>query len=402
VNEIVIVGDVHEGRAYDFRVNPLISVSDRTLDLHKNLVRAAEFAVENKAVLFVLLGDLFDRTNVAPIFREYVRQDVIEPLGKAGVRVLILAGNHDQPRVFQRGTSVDDLSGYPHVTIFRKPTSLVETVSGRTISFIIMPFLYPESILDQLGKKAEDIPEDQRIIVSQEVLKEFLHKSSETEADAKILLAHYYFEGAELGNPLYPEAEMGELEFTPSMIPQNIDVAFFGHVHLHQTRDARRVPVVLVGAVERIDWGEKLGKKGFVTLDPATMKWEFRELPTREMLEIRVKIEEGEKDPTARILGKIPSDLGGKMVRLYVELPLAMRPLIRDNEVGERLSPAFDRKVSWLTPSAEPVRSGEMAKALANHYGLLESFLDLNFAKHPHKDALAKEGRNILREVLGQ
>jgi hypothetical protein len=90
------------------------------------------------------------------------------------------------------------------------------------------------------------------------------------------------------------------------------------------------------------------------------------------------------------------------MVRLYVELPLAMRPLIRDNEVGERLSPAFDRKVSWLTPSAEPVRSGEMAKALANHYGLLESFLDLNFAKHPHKDALAKEGRNILREVLGQ
>jgi hypothetical protein len=66
------------------------------------------------------------------------------------------------------------------------------------------------------------------------------------------------------------------------------------------------------------------------------------------------------------------------------------------------LSPAFDRKVSWPTPSAEPVRSAETAKALANHYGLLESFIDLNFAKHPHKDALAKEGRNILREVLGQ
>ncbi len=400
MNEIVIVGDVHEGRTYDFRVNPLISVSDRTLDLHNNLVRAAKFAVENKASLFVLLGDLFDRTNVAPIFREYVRQDVIEPLGKAGVKVLILAGNHDQPRVFERGTSIDDFSGYPHVTIFRKPTCLVETVSGRRISFIVMPFLYPDNILDQLRKPVQDIPEDQRITVSQEVLKEFLRKSSETEADSRILLAHYYFEGAELSNPLYPEAEMGELEFTQSMIPQNIDLAFFGHVHLHQTREARRVPVVLVGAVERIDWGEKQGKKGFVTLDPVTMKWEFRELPTREMLELRVNIEEGEKDPTARILSKIPAGLESKMVRLYVELPSGMRPLVRENEIAEKLSPAFDRKVSWLAPSTEPVRSAETAKALANHYGLLESFLDLNFAKHPHRDALAKEGRNILREVL--
>jgi DNA repair exonuclease SbcCD nuclease subunit len=380
----------------------MISVSDRTLDLHRNLVKAAKFAVENKAALFVLLGDLFDRTNVPPIFREYVRHDVIEPLGKAGVKVLILAGNHDQPRVFEKGTSIDDLSGYPHVTIFRKPTSVVETITGKTISFIIMPFLYPDNILDQLGKPVQDIPEDQRITVSQEILKEFLHKSSETKADAKILLAHYYFEGAELGNPLYPEAEMGELEFTQSMIPQNIDLAFFGHVHLHQTREARRVPVILVGAVERIDWGEKLGKKGFVTLDPATMKWAFRELPTRQMLEIRVKIEEGEKDPTSRILSKVPSNLEGKMVRVYVELPSAMRPLIRENEIGERLSPAFDRKVSWLSPSAEPMKAAETAKALANHYGLLESFLDLNFAKHPHKDALAKEGRNILREVLEQ
>jgi DNA repair exonuclease SbcCD nuclease subunit len=402
LNEIVIVGDVHEGRSYDFRVNPLISVSDRTLDLHKNLVHAAKFAVENKAVLFVLLGDLFDRTNVAPIFREYVRQDVIEPLGKAGVKVLILAGNHDQPRVFEKGTSIDDLSGYPHVSIFRKPTSIVETISGKTISFIILPFLYPDNILDQLGNSVQGIPEDQRITVSQEILKEFLHKSSETKSDAKILLAHYYFEGAELGNPLYPEAEMGELEFTQSMIPQNIDLAFFGHVHLHQTREARRVPVILVGAVERIDWGEKLGKKGFVTLDPATLKWAFRELPTREMLEIRVKIEEGEKDPTSRILSKVPSNLEGKMVRVYVELPSAMRPLVRENEIGEKLSPAFDRKVSWLSPSAEPMKAAETAKALANHYGLLESFLDLNFAKHPHKDVLAKEGRNVLREVLEQ
>jgi hypothetical protein len=53
-----IVGDVHEGKTYDFRVDPLTSVSARTWDLHANLVRAAKHAIEIKASMFVLLGDL--------------------------------------------------------------------------------------------------------------------------------------------------------------------------------------------------------------------------------------------------------------------------------------------------------------------------------------------------------
>src|SRR6266852_5618341 len=173
MDEIVIVGDVHEGKTYDFRVDPLTSISDRALDLHANLVRSAKYALDNNASMFVILGDLFDRTNVAPIFREYVRQDVIEPLGDAGVKVFILAGNHDQPRVFERGTSIDDFSGYPHVRIFRKPSCVVETIAGKRICLIVMPFLYPDSLLDQAGKVAREVSEEQRVVLSQEILKQF-------------------------------------------------------------------------------------------------------------------------------------------------------------------------------------------------------------------------------------
>src|SRR6266852_8642124 len=263
MDEIVIVGDVHEGKTYDFRVDPLTSISDRALDLHANLVRSAKYALDNNASMFVILGDLFDRTNVAPIFREYVRQDVIEPLGDAGVKVFILAGNHDQPRVFQRGTSIDDFSGYPHVTIFRKPSSVLETVAGKKLNLILMPFLYPSTILDQAGKTAEEVPEEQRITVSEEILKELLRQYSQTRADATILLAHYYFEGAELSNTQNPEMEVGELEFKQSMLPENLDLAVFGHVHLSQTKTVRGIPLVFVGAVERIDWGERKSKKNF-------------------------------------------------------------------------------------------------------------------------------------------
>jgi exonuclease SbcD len=396
----VIVGDVHEGRTYDIRVDPLTSVSARTMDLHNNLVRAAGYAIDNKASLLILLGDVFDRTNVAPIFRELIRSEVIEPLGEARIRVLILAGNHDQPRVFQRGTSIDDFSGYPHVKIFRRPDCIVETVAGRRICFIAMPFLYPDTILDQSGKTVQEVPDDQRIAVSQEILKEFLQSSAKTQGDARVLLAHYYFEGAEVSNDQYPDAEMGEIEFTPSMIPGNIDLAVFGHIHLHQVREARGVPVVFVGALERIDWGERQSPKGFISVDPASMRWKFHELPTREMLQITVRLGLDDKDPTAKILEKIPSDLEGKMVRLIIELPLQMRHSVREDKLAEKLASAFDLKTSWRDSSSEPAGSADTGRGLPDHFKLLESFIDQTFSKHPHKDALSKEGRNILKEAL--
>ena len=401
MNEIVIVGDVHEGKTYDFRVDPLTSVSARTWDLHANLVRAVKYAIEVRASLFVLLGDLFDRTNVAPIFREQVRQDVIEPLGQCGTKVIILAGNHDQPRVFQRGTSIDDFSGYSHVRMFRKPASIVETIGGRKINFTIMPFLHSNTILDQAGKVVQDIPEDQRVVLGEEILKQLLIKYSQTEGcDARVLLAHYYFEGVELGNTQNPEMGVGELEFKQTMLPANLDLAVFGHVHLFQTKTVRDVPLVFLGAVERIDWGERKGKKNFMVLDPATMKWSFQELPTREMLEIRVKIEPDNRNPTKTILDNIPPNLEEKMVRLFVELPSGVRPMIQEGKIAEKLASSFNYKTNWSVPAGEPLRPAEAAKALVDPYGLLESYVGLNFAKHPHKDALVEEGRAILKEAL--
>ena len=82
---IVCVGDVHEGIGFGIRVDPDTGISERALDLHRNFAAAARWAIENRAALFCVLGDLFDRAHVAPTFRELVRKDVIEPLMKAGI-----------------------------------------------------------------------------------------------------------------------------------------------------------------------------------------------------------------------------------------------------------------------------------------------------------------------------
>ncbi len=400
MHEIVVVGDVHEGINFDIRVDPQTGVSERALDMHHNLVRAANYAVENKASLFVILGDLFDRTHVAPIFREYVRNDVIEPLWKAGIKVFILAGNHDQPREFRRGTSIDDFRGYSNVEIFRKPRYKVESIEGKEVGFIVMPFLHPDTLIGQAGRLASEVPEEQRSEAGREVIRELLRKYSRQNADGRILLAHYYFEGADLSSTVLPEVEPGEIEFNQSMIPENVNLAVFGHVHLSQTRQAGHIPVIFVGAVERIDWGERESQKQFLTIDPTSMSWKFHVLPTRDMLRIRVKVEPEDKNPTQKILERIPLDIKDKMVRLEVELPEGKRRLVQENRLGEKLASAFDYKVKWIPTSTEAIVGPRLESGLVNPYLLFESFIELNFQKHKQRDKLLTEGKKILKEAL--
>ena len=400
MHEIVVVGDVHEGINFDIRVDPQTGVSERALDMHRNLARAANFAVENKASLLVILGDLFDRTHVAPIFREYVRNDVIEPLWKAGIKVYILAGNHDQPREFRRGTSIDDFRGYPNVQIFRKPEYKVENIDGKEIGFIVMPFLHPDTLIGQAGKSPSEVPVEQRSEAGREVIRELLRKYSRQKADARILLAHYYFEGADLSSTVAPEVEPGEIEFNQSMIPENVNLAIFGHVHLSQTKQIGQTPLILVGAVERIDWGERESEKHFLAIDPTNMTWQFYKLPTRDMLRLRVRVEPADKNPTQEILDSIPVDIKDKMVRLEVELPGGKRRLIQESRIGERLASAFDYRVKWLPIGSEPIVGPRLESGLVNPYLLFESFIDLNYHKHKLREELLAEGKKILKEAL--
>jgi len=399
LNDVVIVGDVHEGINFDIRVDPQTGVSERALDMHRNLVRAAEYAIEHKAKLFIMLGDVFDRTHVAPIFREYVRKDVIEPLGKAGTQVYILAGNHDQPREFRRGTSIDDFCGYPHVEVFRRPDYRVVTIDGTRICFLIMPLLYPDSLVTQTESSTTGVPEEQRREVGREILRELLKKFVKIEADRKILLAHYYFEGADLSSTVSPEIEPGEIEFNQAMIPEGLDLGVFGHVHLTQTREAKSTTLVFVGAVEKIDWGERESEKHFLTINSSDAKWELQKLPTREMLRIRVKIEPGDSKPTEKILDVIPTDVKEKMIRVDVELPEGTRRVVQESRLADKLSAAFDRKFSWHPYGANLIRSPETELTLTPTT-LLNSFIDLNYSKHKQHDQLLSKGKEILKEAL--
>src|SRR5438034_742588 len=198
MHEIVCVGDVHEGLNFDFRIDPETGISERALDLHGNFAKAAQWAIEHQASLFCVLGDLFDRAHVAPVFREMVRKDVIEPLGAAGIEVWILAGNHDEPRRTARSTSLDDYRGYAHVKVFRSPKVEIREVEGRKIGFILIPYMHPEQVVEQVRQAlGKEVPRELAYEAARQTWKEWIHNRATdlSAVDVRVLFGHFEFQG---------------------------------------------------------------------------------------------------------------------------------------------------------------------------------------------------------------
>lgn len=397
MNDIVAVADVHEGINFGFNLDVETGISERALDIHGNLVKAANFAIENRSKLFVIVGDLFDRTHISPTYREMIRKDVIEPLGKNNVDVWILAGNHDQPHSSKKGTSIDDFIGYPHVDVYREPCVEEIVIDSKKVRCIIMPYMHPDSIALMVKKKlGKDIPPEQMFATGQKLIKNWLKEKSVQDADYTILFAHYYVEGAKIRETSCPEVLPNEFSFTKDMIPDNLDVAIFGHIHLHQSMGkVGNTEIVYPGAVERIDWGERNDAKGFISLSVKERSWNFIELPVRDMMKINVDVMPDE-EPNEKILGSV-GDTAGKMIRLEVTLPEGFRARVSEDKINEKLKNAFYYELRWVEKKGEKIG---LISFTTNPYDLLREFIGLNYMKHPRKDELLSEGSNILKEVL--
>ena len=395
MHEIVCVGDVHEGLSFDFRIDPETGISERALDLHRNFAKTAAWAIEHRASLFCILGDLFDRAHVAPVFREMVRKDVIEPLGAAGIEVWILAGNHDEPRRTARSTSLDDYRGYAHVKVFRTPKVEIREIGGRKIGFILIPYMHPEQVVEQVRQTlGKEVPRELAYETARATWREWIHNRATdlSAVDLRILFGHFEFQGVRYASTAPSEVVPNDFTFTPEMIPDAVDLVVFGHIHMHQTVGGK---IVYAGAPERIDWGERLDPKGFLSIRPEG-GWSFIELPARPMDKVETAVGMGD-DVTEKVLAALPPDVGGHLVRIEITLPDELRNRLDEKRLADRLRDAFHYEVKFVSTSRPRIVTEEFTLDPGR---LLSDYVDKVLADHPKREAIKVEARRLLKETL--
>ena len=92
--KIIISTDYHL-RTEDPAGISINGVNSRLLDRINSLSIVVNYAIENKADFFFILGDIFNKINPIEKLRTLFVATVINPLILNGIPIVIVPGNHD-------------------------------------------------------------------------------------------------------------------------------------------------------------------------------------------------------------------------------------------------------------------------------------------------------------------
>ena len=391
--KLLHTADLHLGTTFKDLPEGLGGKSkERIEDYLRQLERIKEELVSGEYDFLIIAGDIF--TNIRPdsfLFDEFAK--FVRSVTQEEVKVITIAGNHDQPRV--RNTepylkAFFDI-GAPDFYFFRNPASvcLEGSRSKRRVRFVCLPYI-PWQTLD---------PVEYTNMISRNV--EELREVGEGY-DYTIVVAHYYVEGAVAGS------EHRLITFGDPPLPKSIfdwaDMVCLGHMHRHQSLGEN---LVYSGSIERIDFGEADEEKGFVTIkeEGSKLRFEFKSLPCRPLLTFPKDAPldlSKEPDPTKAIKSFIQglSGIEGAIVRLRLKLSTGQ------NFPRGLLEQEMEAKGAFhFFPSIERIRLGApvyVRDRLASVESSFKEYVEKKFKGSVSERVLElvkSEGAKILREA---
>lgn len=251
---VVHVSDPHLGVRFKQLIGRDVHkfVNSHILD---NIRLSVDYAIEAGADLYILTGDVFNKIYHS---LEYSHSliDILMRLIDAGIYVVIIAGNHDIPRVtnIHNTLYVVNKLGLDKYVFIEEPLEepTVYRVGGSKVGIVSLPYVH---ILDNPRRKIE------KHVVSQ------YEKISDT--DYKILATHMDVHGAKYSesDTLIRSFYMLPYRIHPETLhPELFDYVALGHIHLHQPIRGYE-NMWYAGSIDRVNFGEVGQAKGFLRVD---------------------------------------------------------------------------------------------------------------------------------------
>lgn len=266
------IGDLHLGkRVYEF------SMLEEQRELLAQIVK--KIRAEQPAALLIA-GDIYDKP-VPPTEAVRLLNDFLTEVSGLGVKVYLIAGNHDSAQRLEFGKELLAQSGvYFCGSIGREIEVFREKDEYGAVNFYLLPFFKPAHVQSLLGQEAESYQEAAKLLLSQ------------TKIDSmqrNILLAHQFvtWHGAAQRSDS-ESATLGGIEEIDAGLFADFDYVALGHLHspLRMGRESVRYagsPMPYSFSDIRRERGItvlNLREKGEMELDfiPLETKRKFREI----------------------------------------------------------------------------------------------------------------------------
>ncbi|KKP28213.1 MAG: Nuclease SbcCD, D subunit [candidate division TM6 bacterium GW2011_GWF2_30_66] len=345
--------DIHFGMENYGKIDPETGIHSRLLDFNNALSFCVNYSIEQNVDFFLFCGDAYKTTNPTPTQQKLLFSALIK-LYKANIPVIIIVGNHDNPASFGKVHSLDLFSNLPidGFHVISKPKILNLTTKNGPVQIVGIPWPTRNNLSiseKHTTKSYSDITDYISSTVS-EIIASF---ANQLNPQIPAILAGHLTVSSGLFSGSEKRAIFGsDPTFLPSQLAiKPFDYVALGHLHRYQNLNPNGYPAIIYpGSIERIDFGERKEQKGFclvtinntpdINLENKT-NFEFIKTPTRNLIQIEVKLQ-ANKDQTTQILEELDKhDLNGAIIKILYHVPENEKDKIDLQIIQKKCEPAM-------------------------------------------------------------
>lgn len=251
--KIIHFSDTHVGYSAYNRLDES-GYNQRESDFYNAFKQVIDFVIAKKPDLVIHSGDVFDSVRPTNRAISFVLEQIVR-VSKAGIPIVLIAGNHETPRLRETGSVF---------RVFEHLDGVFPVFKGR-----LETFKFGELMVHALPH-----------CVDKEVFNSELAKM---RPDSKFRYNVAMLHAGVVGLSVFKMGEFNEQLAQTGNLHKDFDYVALGHYHKHcEIADN----AVYAGSTERAGFGEIGESKGFVVVDLAEGTREFKELDIREMLDI--------------------------------------------------------------------------------------------------------------------
>lgn len=402
------IADTHFGVENYGKVDSQTGIHSRLLDFSRSLEFCIDQAISQDVDFVLFCGDAYKTANPTPTQQKLFVKQLLR-LQNSKIPVVIVVGNHDHPLSFGKSHSLDVFTYLPveGFYVFSKPDVLSLKTKNGLVQIVGIPWPTRSNLIANEQHRFKSNAEITGYL-SEKVggIISALAQSLKPEEPA-ILAAHLtvstgVFSGSEkcaiFGNdPLFLPSQLALYPF---------DYVALGHLHRYQNLNARGIPVVYSGSIEKIDFGERRESKGFCSVKIDKTKsgkacsFEFIQLPIRPMIQIEVELNE-EESLTQQIIEEIEKfDLSGAIVKILYYLKSGKSDKVDIFAISRACSKAFF--LVGIVPIFQPAVRGKRATLSVDmdFNLLLEKYFDSKSLDEQRKAVLLKKAQEL--QVLAE
>lgn len=399
--KILHIADIHMGTENYGRLDPDTGLHTRLQDFIACLSFAVDTALDEQVGLVIFTGDAYRTCDPNPTHQRALASQ-FKRFSDAGIPVVMIVGNHDNPVSFGKASSLDIFNtlGPGDVRVISKPECILVETRGGPVQLACLPWPMKHNLLTRDAyKDLSDV--DVRIRI-EEICGDII-RSFADEADPLnpcILAAHVAATDARLSGTERAAVIGHEPTILTSILANPaFDYVALGHVHRHQDLNPSGNPhVVYPGSIERVDFGEEQEKRGFCIVEiekKGSASFRFVESPARPFVTVDV-VADGSGDPTSAIVKRIQSEkIEDAIVRVIYSVEEDRQHLVDLKAIRSALEPAFlVASIVRRTTAPERLRRNSVSEDLD-----LMDALDRYFENNPDLAPFADRMKSCAHQI---